>query len=302
MTKRTTYAVLAAGIVSISFAAVFIRLADAPPPATAALRLLFASLLLAPAALSSPRTRSEILSLGREEIALLGLSGLFLALHFLSWIWSLSMTGVTSSIVFVTTSPIFIAVYSLAFGGERVSRGMWAGMALAVAGGAIMGGGDLAKGGNSLSGDMLALAGAAAVAGYFIVGRRLRSGLSLLAYVFPVYTTAAVLLCAAAPLLGADLTGLPASAYLYILLMAAVCQVSGHTIFNWALKRMKASVVAMATLGEPAGTTLLAWLIINEIPGPAQAIGGAVVLSGVYVVMRHNPTAVQSVPEGLDAP
>ncbi len=293
MSERRTYAVLIAGIVSISFAAVFVRLADAPPAATAALRLLFASVILAPVALSSGRTRDEIRSLSLREAGLLALSGLFLALHFLSWIWSLSLTGVTSSIVFVTTSPVFIALYSVTAGGERVSGTMWTGMATALAGGLVMGGGDLAGGAGGIRGDALALAGAASVAGYFIVGGALRKRLSLLGYIFPVYSTAALILCAAAPLLGASIQGLEPKSYFYILLMAIVCQVSGHTIFNWALSRMKASAVAMATLGEPAGTTILAWVIIGESPGILQAAGGALVLAGVYVVMRFNPWTIE---------
>lgn len=289
MDERMTRAAMLAGVVAISFAAVFVRLADGPAPAVAALRLLFSTAVLIPWVLGSARARRGLMSLGPRQIGLLSLSGVFLAAHFLSWIASLSLTGVTSSIVFVTTSPLFAAIFAVVFAGERIPRPVWAGIAVAVAGGAILGGGDIAAGGDAWKGDLLALGGAAAVAGYFIVGSRLRRSMPLVVYVFPVYAAAAVVLCAVAPVLGAPLTGLPARTYLYTLLMAVVCQVVGHSLFNWALGRVQATIVAAATLGEPIGTSLLAWSILGERPGMLAIAGGAIVLAGVYLVIRNGP-------------
>ncbi len=293
MKHEKEYGALTLGVVSISFAAVFIRLADGPVASVAALRLLFATIVLLPFVIFSRNTRNSIMKLPRGEKGLLVLAGLFLALHFLSWIASLSFTGITSSIVFVTTSPIFIEIYSVTVRREKTSAKVWIGIGLTVAGAVILGGGNIAAGGENWKGDLLAVAGAIAVASYFIVGSRLRPKLTLLAYIFPVYGTAALFLVLAASLLGAGLTGLPARTYFYCFLMALVCQVTGHSLFNWALRRMKTTLVAMATLGEPIGTTMIAWLILGELPVPTEILGGVVVLAGVFVVLTGDPLRVR---------
>lgn len=293
MRNEKTYGALTLGVVSISFAAVLIRLAGGPAASVAALRLLFATLILLPFVIFSPGTRRALLSLRRGEIALLILSGFFLAIHFLSWIASLSFTGITSSIVFVTTSPIFVELYAVTVKRERTSARVWIGIGLALAGSIILGGGNLAAGGESWKGDLLAVVGAIAVAGYFIVGSRLRPKLTLLAYIFPVYGTAAVLLLVTAPILGSGITGLPGKVYFYCFVMALVCQVTGHSLFNWALRRMKTTLVAMTTLGEPVGTTLLAWLILGEVPVLTEFLGGAVILAGVFVVLTGDPLRIR---------
>lgn len=293
MRRSKTYSGLTLGVISISFAAVFIRLADGPAPSVAAIRLLFATLILLPFALASRGTRDSLTGLRGRDLWLLILSGLFLALHFLSWIASLSFTAITSSIVFVTTSPVFIELYSVVVRREKTSGRVWAGIGLAAAGSVVLAGGNIAAGGDSWKGDLLAVAGAAAVAGYFIVGSRLRPRLPLLAYIFPVYGTAAVVLLAAAVLLGTGVTGYPGRLYFYCFLMALVCQVTGHSIFNWALRRLKTTMVAMATLGEPVGTTLLAWVILGEIPAVNELLGGAVILSGVFVVLTADPFRIR---------
>ncbi|MDD3643011.1 MAG: DMT family transporter [Candidatus Krumholzibacteria bacterium] len=273
----------------MSFAAVFVRLAQGEAATVAALRLLFSTAVLLPWVLSSKRSLDGLRALGPRQLGLLALSGLFLALHFLTWIASLSLTNVTSSIVFVTTSPLFVALYSAIFGGERIAPPVWAGIAVTCAGGIILAGGGIASGGESWKGDLLAVTGAAAVAGYFILGSRLRRELPLIVYIFPVYATAAAALCAVAAALGNPLTGLDGRTYLYTFLMAVICQVSGHSLLNWALSRMQATLVATATLGEPVGTALLAWLVLREAPGLLDVAGGAVILGGVFIVLRNGP-------------
>ncbi len=279
------YAGLATGIVSISFAAVFVKLAEAPPSVVAALRMIFSSLILLPYVVMSADFRLEIRRIAKNEILLLILSSIFLSLHFLFWITSLSLTGVTSSIVFVAASPLFVAVYTVIIFRKKVSRPFWAGIAIAVIGGMVMGGGNLHGGGENWKGDLLAIAGAVSAAGYFLVGSRLRSRLSLITYVFPVYSFAALILALVVPFTGERLTSLSAKSYLYCFLMALVCQISGHTIFNWALKRVKATIVTFLILGEPVGTSILAFLILNEIPLPTEVVGGIIILGGILTVL-----------------
>jgi len=289
----TSCAALGAGIVAISFGAIFTRLAGSPAPMVAALRMMLSSLMLAPFALGSARARRELARLSRRDLALIGLSGVFLALHFILWISSLSFTGVTASVVFVTTNPLWVALFTFFFLKEKISRVFWFGLALAVAGGAIIGGADAAGGGLRWQGDLLAIGGAVAIAGYFCVGSRLRRRLSLLAYIFPVYSFAAVVLCAGALVSKVPLTGYGWESYAYCFLMAIICQILGHSVFNWALRHLAATVVAIAVLGEPVGASVLALFVLGEVPRRAEIVGGILILSGIFLVLSFSPQSAQ---------
>ncbi len=285
------YAALMIGIISISFAAVFIRLANIHPLAIAALRMIFAAVLLVPWAIRSEAFRTEIKKLAGGDFLLLLLSGFLLSMHFLSWITSLSLTKVTNSVVFVATTPFFIALYTILILKERVSRIFWAGLILAIFGGVILGGSDLFVEGERWKGDLLALAGAVAAAGYFLVGSRLRKNLSLISYIFPVYASAAFVLTILMLVFRVDILGFSWKSYLYCLLLALVCQVIGHSIFNWTLKHLRPTIVTIAVLGEPVGASLLALIILQEAPSTLEVIGGIFILSGVFIVLYFNPEA-----------
>jgi drug/metabolite transporter (DMT)-like permease len=280
-----SYNALGAGIIAISFGAMFIRLAQAPVPVVAALRMIFSSLILVPLVLVSPTAKRELSGLSRKHLLLLLLAGMFLALHFILWISSLSLTGVTSSVVFVTMNPLFVALYTMLVVRERVSRMFWFGLGLAILGSVIIGGNDVIGGGARWKGDLLALGGAVAIAGYFLVGSRLRRRLSLIGYVFPVYTCAAIILFIAVLATGASFAGYGWKSYLYCFLMALVCQILGHSLFNWALKHLAVTVVTIAVLGEPVGASILALVLLHETPGLTEILGGASILFGIFLVL-----------------
>ena len=280
-----TNGILVVAIVSISFAATFIRLAAAPPIVIAGYRMLLTTLVLLPFALLSSRTRGELSRLGYGDIGLLALSGLFLALHFISWIASIFLTGVASSIVLVTMTPLFVALYSIFVLDERVPTVFWIGLLLAAVGALVIGGGDLFHGGMRWRGDALALLGAIAAAGYFIVGSRLRKKMSLIGYVFPVYLAATVCILTVAVMWKIPLTGYGGNVYLYSLLLALVCQIMGHTLFNWALAHVKATFVTFGTLGEPVGASLIAFIILDEIPRATELLGGLFIIAGLFCAL-----------------
>lgn len=284
--------VLGIGIVAISFAAIFARLAQSPAILVAALRLVFTASLLLPVFLISRGAREELRALSFRDWCSAALAGIFLALHFILWISSLSLTSVASSVVLVTTSPIWIAVYSILILRERVPVSFWLGIIVAISGGAVIGSKDIGAGRGQIVGDLLAALGAVAVAGYFLVGSALRKRLSTLVYIFPVSCVAAVLLIVAATVSRSSLSGLSSKAYYYCFLMALVCQVIGHSLFNWALKYLKATAVAAATLGEPVGASLLAYLILGEHPGWSVIFGALLVLSGVTIVLGFAPITI----------
>ncbi len=277
-------ALLAMGVVAVSFSAIFIRLAHAPALTVALYRNAFAAAVVVPAALLT--RRRELRRLRPEQIRIAVASGALLALHFATWIASLSFTTIAASVVLVTASPILVAAASSALFGERVGRTAFVGILAGLAGAAIVSGGDLVVlSSRAAGGDVLALIGAAAAGGYFVAGRKLRQELSLLTYVALVYSTCALLLWPAAILSGARLTGFPARTWGLFVLMAAVPQMLGHTVFNYLLRDVSATVVAISVMGEPVGSTLLGLAFFGEVPPWTAVVGGLLLLAGIYVAL-----------------
>lgn len=289
---------IAMAILSVSTASILIRFAqnDAVPSIViAALRVTFATLILAPITLA--KYRDEIKRFTKTEILLGALSGFFLALHFASWITSLEYTSVASSAVFVSTGPLWVALLSPLLLKEHLTRIAIIGLILTLVGGTIIGLSDaclwdhgltcpaldhILQGG-AMWGNFLALAGAWTVTGYLIIGRKLRAGLSLVPYIFMVYGFSAITLIVIMFASGNTPLGYAPKTYGWILLLAIVPQLIGHSTFNWALKYTPAAFVAVSTLGEPIGSATLAYFILNETPTTATIAGGVFILAGIYL-------------------
>ncbi len=302
--------VLGFGILAVSTASIMIRFAqqEAPSLIIAAWRLILASLVIAPFAVV--RRRNELALLTSRERGLAALSGLFLALHFATWISSLSYTSVASSVVLVSTAPLWVALLSPLTLKEPLTRLMLFGMLLALAGGIIVGISDSCTldgvnlvcpswsdfvRGRAFLGDLLALAGAVTAAGYIIVGRRLRTRMTLLTYIFLVYGTAACVLAVAALASGLEFFGYSPSTYFWLLALALVPQLLGHTSYNWALAYLSAAFVSIAVLGEPIGSSILAYFFLGEQFTPIKLIGASLILAGIYLASRseaHRPNRV----------
>lgn len=298
---------LLTAILAVSAASILIRFAqaDAPSLVIAALRLTCATLLLAPLALT--RHRAELQRLTRTEWKLGAISGAFLALHFAAWISSLEFTTVASSVVFVSTGPLWVALLSPVLLNERLQRLAVIGLAVAILGGIIIGVADACTGdgefrcqgltqvmgGRATWGNFLALIGAWTVSGYLIIGRKLRANIPLIPYIFLVYGMAAAVLLLLMFAAGQSPLGYPARTYGWIFLLAAFPQLIGHSTYNWALQHIPATLVAIVTLIEPIGSALLAYLILQEIPSRGVLLGGLLILAGVYLASRPGSDTLQ---------
>ncbi len=272
------------GILAVSCGSIFVRLANAPALAVSAYRVLWASVLFAPAVLAGPAR--EWSPLGRGDKGLLLLSGMALALHFALWIASLSYTSVASSVVLVDTTPFFIGLASPWILGRACPKRFWYGLGLAFAGCVLIFHGDLSRSAASIRGNTLALGGAVAMAVYLMAGARVRQKLSLIAYVWPVYATSAVVLFCACLLFNVQLRGFSTKAYIFMFLLGLVPQCIGHTTYNWSLRWLPPSLVALIGLAEPVGASLLAYFILHEGLTTIKIAGGAVVLLGIYFASR----------------
>lgn len=292
--------VIIIAILSVSTASLFIRFAqqEAPSLVIAAIRLTIASLLIAPFALIGHL--NEIKSLTFQELLLAFLSGFFLALHFASWITSLEYTSVASSVVLVSTGPLWVALLSPYILQEKLSKTVFLGLILAVFGGTIIAVSDSCKWqsglicpsfstfiqGKSLFGDFLAFLGALAVSGYLIIGRRLRIKISLIPYIFVVYSFASIILLILMFVARQTPIGYSFSTYFWLFLLALIPQIIGHSTYNWTLRFLPATLVAVITLGEPIGAAFLAYFLLSESPGFLKLLGALIILSGIFIAMK----------------
>lgn len=280
---------LTAGIAAVSTGSVFVRLAAAPALAVAAYRVFWATLILAPFAARGARL--EWGPLTRSDWAKMLAAGGALAVHFALWIGSLSYTSVASSVLLVDTTPFFVGLASKFMFGRNPGRPFWTGLAVAFAGCVTIFAEDWSTGANTTLGNALALGGAVAMAAYFLAGASLRPKLSLAAYVWPVYGSAAGLLALASLAAGVPLAGHSGRTHLFMFLLGLLPQSVGHTSYNWSLRWLKPELVALVSLAEPVGASLLAYLILGERLTWVRVLGGCIVLTGIYLSVSRQKAA-----------
>ncbi|MSQ22999.1 MAG: DMT family transporter [Chloroflexi bacterium] len=277
------WAAIPIGVASIATSSILIRLTTAPPLVTAANRLLLASVLLLGLAFITQR-QDLMKAFGRFRWRMVG-AGLLLALHFAMWTNALFLTSVASAVFLIDTHPAVVALLSRRALGELTSRRVWLGIGLTAVGGAAITGGDVPIGQRALLGDAMALIGALAFAGYLVIGRSVRPQLGIAAYTGVVYGLAGLTLAAAVFVSGGLLDGAGRDWPVWLALVL-VPTLGGHTVLNWTLRFLPASVVGVSILGEPVGATLLAWVVLNETPPRTALLGGSLILLGLYMALR----------------
>lgn len=284
--------VLVVGVLTVSTAAIFIRLALTSAGVSglgfslflSASRLTLASLLLLPA---WRNLQHQQLSHGALRYA--AAAGVCLALHFASWTTSLSFTSITASTTLVTTNPVWVALLSWLWFKEKLTSLTVKGIGLALLGGILIALGDTevsSVGNNPPLGNLLALLGAVLVSLYFLLGREAQKrGLGISSYIVVVYSTAALILLPLPLIFGTSYFGYPKLVYFYILLMAVLPQLVGHTSFNWTLRWISPTLVSLAILFEPVVSSFLGYLIFQEVPGYLVVAGAIILLIGVAVAV-----------------
>ncbi|MCD5325841.1 MULTISPECIES: DMT family transporter [Pontibacillus] len=274
------YIAIIIGVLSVSTAAVFVKLASAAPASIIAqYRLLFAVLLMAPFVLT--KHRHEFRSITKRDWTLSIAAGVFLAFHFILWFESLNYTSVASSVVLVTLQPIFAFIGTFIFFKERFTAGAILSMLIAITGSVVISWGDFQISGLALFGDILALLGAIMVTGYFLLGQTIRKRLSLMTYTFIVYGISTITLILYNVILQNPFSGYPTTYWFIFLALAVIPTFLGHTLFNWALKWLSTSTISMSIVFEPVGASLLAYLILGETISWSQWLGGVIVIVGL---------------------
>ena len=292
--KWASLAVLGASVLVVSSAAIMIRLAQGEGVSSLAIatwRLGIAALVLIVVVAAKSDARAELANISKKNLWLALASGAFLAAHFASWISSLSYTSVASSVALVTTNPIWIALFSWLVFRERLGRWLVLGIAAAFVGSAFIFASDAqlatqSSGNNPPLGNTLALVGSLTVCGYLLIGRRLRKAMSLLPYIVLTYSSAALVLLLMTWANGNALAGYSSLAWLCLMGLGLGPQLMGHSGINWSLKHIPATFIAIVILGEPIGSSLLAWWIFGEQFAPLQLVGFAILLASIYFASR----------------
>ncbi len=282
--QGTLYLSLFVATFAVSWAAILIKLSGADPYPIAFYRMAFASILLAIPALAKAKRRLK--ELDAKQAILLLISGLVLGFHFATWVQSLFFTTISNSTIIVATQPIWVLIMEATILREKIPRRSIIGMLLALIGIIIISGGDIDLGPEYIKGDLLALAGAIFAGVYLFIGRQLRARMDNIGYIFPVYTIAAVVLLIMSLASGANLTDYPKFTWTMLILLAVVPTMVGHSLYNWLLKYVPAHMVATTILGEPIGATILAIFFFDQIPGWWTVVGGVLILSGIFIVLK----------------
>jgi len=268
-------------VISVSFSAIFIRWSDSHPFVIAAYRMGISCLILLPIVVV--RNLGEFKRIKRREFIFMIGIGMILALHFATWITSLEETSVASSVVLVTSHPLLVAIVSHYVFQEKLKTIGYIGIIIAFTGIIVLSIGDFGLGGSNFRGDILALIGSIAAGTYILGGRKVRKSISLMPYVFIVYSICTVCLLLLCVIVSAPLYPLPMREYELFILMAIIPTIFGHTLYNYALKFVKAQVISASLLGEPIGASILAYILLNEPAPYFTIIGGCLILPGIYL-------------------
>jgi drug/metabolite transporter (DMT)-like permease len=279
------YLTLGLAVVCVSFGSILIRWAQAPALSVAFYRIFLASVFLAPFAAATAARSWPSLRAGERGL-LLG-AGVALAVHFATWIASLSYTSVAASVLLVNTAPLFTLAFTRVFLREPVPRVVVAATGIAVAGAALIAAGDWTGSASSLTGALLAVAGAVTLSLYHVIGRGLRAALPLPAYILGVWATSAASLAVIALAGRAPLTGHPPRTLAALAALALVPTLAGHGLVNRSLRLLPAPTVGLFLLGEPLCAAMLAYLAFSETPGALTLAGGALVLAALALVVAR---------------
>lgn len=296
---------LYSGIIFVSTAAILIRFAqnDVSSLVISAYRLTISSLILGVFVFF--KGTHILKKIQGKNLILAIAAGCFLAVHFSSWVTSLEYTSIASSVVLVTTTPLWVTIFAHFIYKEKITKNIFIGLIIALMGGIIVAFNEICVyeqgqlhcsgisnmiSGQAILGNGLALLGAFAAAGYMLIGRKLRKDIDTLPYTFVVYGFSAIILDFVVIIKSENLFKFSTQSFVWLFLLAIIPQLFGHSIFNWALRFFPASIVSIALLGEPVGSTILAMIILKESPTIIEVVGGVLILMGITFASINRKT------------
>lgn len=278
------YAALLVGACAMAMSGIFTKWAAAPGSVSGFYRMLIAVALFAlPFGLEvRRRPLSQTRALGMAALA-----GLLFAGDLAFWNTAVLLTSAGNATFMGNTAPVWVGLGALVFFRERLRPMYWVGLLVALAGAAAMLSGDFQAGANVGLGSLLALVAGVFYAGFFLTTQRAREGMSAFAswWISALVTAGALLLSSLA--LGQPITGYSLGTYLNFVGLAVVTQGGAYLLVNYALGHLPAPIVSTTLLLQPVVTTLIGIPLLGERPTALDVLGGALVLTGVWVVNRY---------------
>jgi len=287
MTNKSiiSYLGLGVGILALSLSAMFVRWADAPGPMTAFYRLFFSVFILFPFFIQ--RTQVNPATKSRAVIFPL-LAGIFTALDLALWTTSLSYTTASNATLLGNTAPLWVALGTWLILKQKLSRSFWGGLAITLAGAALIMGTDFILHPRFGIGDVMATLTGFFYGGYYLFTERSRVHFGAISHVFLTGVGASITLFIVNTILHNPFTGYDTRTWIVFLASAIVSQIIGYMALAYALGHLPASIVAPTMVLQPVATTLLAIPLLNEIPNIWQGIGGAIALIGIYIINQNH--------------
>ena len=288
--KNIAYFLIFIAVFNISWASILVRLTNAPGVICGTWRLVFSAILTWLIVFLTTKIE-EFKTLNIRTIILSFFSGLALAIHFASWMESLFLLSVAVSVTLVVTYPLITALIEHFILKDRIKNIQWIGIIIAFIGATTL---SLRSAENSFDmymnsvlGVLLAILGAFTAAIYFTLGRIIRREVSTSVYTSITYTSAALSLITFSITAGYNIFNYEPSTWIYFLLLAIIPMLGGHSILNYLLKYIKASIITATVLGEPIGASILAALVLNEILPIDAYIYMLITILGIFLVIYY---------------
>ena len=270
------------GLLGISVSSILVKLSTAPSAVTAAFRLMWTVILMSPLVWGKAEVREELMHIDKKSLVLSAFSGLFLALHFMTWFESLQHTSVASASTIVCTEVLWVAIgYCLFMKGQLSKKAMGI-ILVTFVGSLLIAYVDSSEGGVHLLGDLLALISAIFVAVYTLLGRKVRKKVSTSVYTYVVYVVCGITLLMICWVKGYQLFSFGMNVMIVGFLLAVFSTILGHSIFSWCLKYFSPAFVSASKLCEPVIASIIAIFLFGELPTLLQVVGGAMIILGVY--------------------
>ena len=287
------YIALAIGITALSLSAMFVRWSDAPGPMTGFYRVLISTFFLTPFFLRQQKTLEPI---DKKYLAIPLIAGIFTAFDFAFWNSSLKYTTAANATLLGNTSPLWVALFALFFFREKLRGIFWMGLALALAGAALVMGSDFLTHPSLGVGDLMASIAAIFYASYQLTTQRGRRHIDPFRYMWLVGVSATLGMFVINIVLGYSFTRYSTQTWIIFFVTAIISQMIGYLAITYALGHLPASIVSPTLIGQPILTTILAIPLLGEIPNAIQWIGGAIALAGIYIVNQSHLQTPEETP------
>ncbi|TET97957.1 MAG: DMT family transporter [Anaerolineales bacterium] len=281
--KLLAYLTLSVGLIAIGFSAIFVRQAGVPGTVASFYRMAIPTVILAAPAIKRLRERKR----SGPPLRWAVLGGFVFALDLSFWASGVVISGATIPTLLANTAPVWVGLGALLFFREELPRKFWFGLAIALLGTALVLGLESLR---SMSLDLGALLGLLAgifYAAYFLITQLGRKSLDVLSYFWVSGVSATVALFIFNLLLSQPMWGFTSKTYFNLLALGLISQGVGLLAINYVQGFLPATIVSTTLLGQPVVTALLAGPLLGEKLQPAQIVGGAAVLLGVYIVHRR---------------